>query len=255
MQAQVRIARGTRIDAVSQDVSAVTQASQLQQLKAQAGVYAENLAALDTQYAQSDQSMGTLGDSLGHISDLLVHSRNGTLGAAELKLLGEGIKQSVVAVNAELARTDSQGRPLYSSGLADAAHPALQVQPGVTLASEISLTASDQSELSSLGSSAWATNLGDSTDAARRDAQAMVSRLQSAVLEARSSVGARWQLVATYQDANQSIGIVTEQARSKLLDTDVAQSAFDLALYTAQLTAARSLFGRIQSNTLFDVLR
>jgi flagellin-like hook-associated protein FlgL len=44
-------------------------------------------------------------------------------------------------------------------------------------------------------------------------------------------------------------------ARSALVDTDVARTAADLATYTAQLQAARAMFSRIQSTSLFDTIR
>jgi len=254
---QQQIASGVRIDAVSQDTVAVTQASRLQQVKAQAAVYNANLNELDMRYGESDQSLSIVHDALASIQSALIQSRNGALGGSELTAIGTGIQNDIATVTAELSRRDSQGRPLYSSALVDADHPALQVQPGQTMASEITLSKVDQDSLAALQTATWATAAGmaASTDADRADALTQIAGLQSAALAARQVVGGRWQQVAHYQEANQSVSDATDLARSGLMDTDIAKSATDLALYSAQLQAARSMFARIQANSLFDVLR
>ena len=254
---QQQVASGVRIDAVSQDVVAVTQASRLQQVKAQAAVYNANLTELDMRYGESDQSLRIVHDSLANIQSALIQSRNGTLGAGELTAIGTGIQNDIASITAELSRPDSQGRPLYSSAVVDADHPALQVQPGQTMASEITLSKADQDSLTALQTATWATaaGLAASTDADRAAALTQIAGLQSAALAARQVVGGRWQQVVNYQDANQAVSDGADIARSGLMDTDIAKSATDLALYSAQLQAARSMFARIQGNSLFDVLR
>ena len=254
---QQQIASGVRIDAVSQDAVAVTQASRLQQVKAQAAVYNANLTELDMRYGESDQSLSIVHDSLANIQSALIQSRNGTLGASELTAIGAGIQNDIASIAAELSRPDSQGRPLYSSAVVDADHPALQVQPGQTMASEITLSKADQDSLTALQTATWATaaGLAASTDADRAAALTQIAGLQSAALAARGVVGGRWQQVVHYQDANQAVSDGADIARSGLMDTDIAKSATDLALYSAQLQAARSMFARIQGNSLFDVLR
>ena len=256
-QAQQRIASGVRIDAVSQDITAVTQASGLQQAIAQAAVYNANLNELDMRYAESDQSLSVVHDALGAISELLARSRNGALSASDRNALGVAIRGHVDEVVAELSRSDSQGRPLYSGGVADADHPVLLVRPGQTLGSEISLGQDLQARMSALRDAAWAggPGLAAGVDADRAAALAEVSDLQSAALAARQAVGGRWELVLGFQDANQSVADAARVARSTLVDTDIAKSAADLATYTAQLQAARAMFSRIQSTSLFDVIR
>lgn len=256
-QAQRHIASGVRIDAVSQDITAVTQASGLQQAIAQAAVYNANLNELDMRYAESDQSLSVVHDALGAISELLARSRNGALSASDRNALGVAIRGHVDEVVAELSRSDSQARPLYSGGVSDADHPALLVRPGQTLGSEISLGQDLQARMSALRDAAWASGpgLAAGVDADRAAALSEVSDLQSATLAARQAVGGRWELVLGFQDANQSVADAARVARSTLVDTDIAKSAADLATYTAQLQAARAMFSRIQSTSLFDVIR
>jgi flagellin-like hook-associated protein FlgL len=259
--AQVRvsqqIASGVRFDAVSQNAGAVTQASGLQQVMAQSGVYKSNLNELDGRYAESDQSLSVIHDSLGRIAEALGQSRNGSLNANDRNALGVTIQGEVAAIAAEIARQDSQGRAMFSGGLPDADHPALLVRPGQTLTTTIPLSAADQASLAALSSASWTSGSGlaGSSDAERAGAAALVAGLQDAALGARQAVGSNWSLVANDQDANQSVADGAEISRSALIDTDIAKSAADLATYTAQLQAARALFSRIQSTSLFDLIR
>jgi len=250
-----RIASGKRIDAASQDAGAVTRASQQQQLKSETVVFTDNLNALDSQYSQVDQSTGNLSDSLAYLGTLLIQSQNGSYSSNEVGIVGDSIKQEMALIKIELARTDSQGRPLYSAGVSDAAHPALQVLPGLMMGTEIPLSEADQTALTAITTADWSTNLGATTSTQRADAMVQVQQLFESVNRARGAVGARWQQVQTYQDINNTAGLAATEAKSNLIDTDIAQSASDLATYQAQLQAARSLFSRISSNTLFDVLR
>jgi flagellin-like hook-associated protein FlgL len=254
---QQRISSGIRIDAVSQDIAAVTQASGLLAVKAQASIFNSNLDELDMRYSESDQSLSVIHGALGRISEALAQSQNAALSSSDRSALGVIIQSDAAAIAAELRRSDSQGRPLYSGGVADANHPALLVRPGQTLSAEITLSQADQDSIAALAGSGWATGTGlaSSTSAQRADAHSLVKRLQASALDARQQVGGRWQLVSTYQNENQAVSDAANVARTNLVGTDMVKSISDLSVFSAQLQAARSLFVRISANSLFDSLR
>lgn len=256
-QAQQRISSGVRIDAVSQDSTAVTQASRLQQVMAESAVYSANLDELDMRHAEADLSLSVVHDALGRLSNLLVSSRNGALQPRDRAAIGASVQAEVQTIQAELQRRDSQGRPLYNGGVADDAHPALLVRPGQTVSTEIPLGQALQDRLTKLAGAAWASGAGmaASTDADRAAALVEVQALQSSALGARQVVGGRWEQLSRDLDANLAVSDSAEMARSALVDTDVARTAADLATYTAQLQAARAMFSRIQSTSLFDTIR
>lgn len=250
-----RISSGRGIDAVSQDVAAVSQSSRLTQVKARTEVHAANLAELDMRYAEADLSLSVMGDALLRMGESLARSRNGALAPDALNALSTGLRIEAAAIQAELARRDSQARPIFSQGVADANHPALEVRPGQTMSSEVTLEGSAETALAGLIGQDWVLQLASTTDAERAKAADQIEALRAAVLDARGSVGSRWSLVATYQDANQGVADAAVAARSSLADTDLAQAASNLATYSAQLQAARSMFGRIESTSLFDLIR
>ncbi len=256
-QAQQRISSGVRITAVSQDATAVTQASRLQQVMAESAGYAANIDELDLRHAEADLSLSVVHDALGRLSALLITSRNGGLQSRDRTAIGAAVQAEVQIIQAELQRRDSQSRPLYNGGVADAEHQALMVRPGQTVATAIPLDQALQDRLQALSGAAWASGAGmaGSTDADRAAALVEVQALQSSALGARQVVGARWEQLSRAADANLAVGDSAEMARSALVDTDVARSASDLATYTAQLQAARAMFSRIQSTSLFDTIR
>lgn len=250
-----RISSGRSVDAVSQDVAAVSQASRLTQVKARTDVHSANLAELDMRYAEADLSLSAIGDALLRMGEALARSRNGALANDAQNALSTGLQMEAQAIVAELGRRDSQGRPIYSGGVADPDHPALEVRPGQTLPSEVTLGAEPQAALAGLIKQDWVLALSSTNDAQRAAAAEQVEALRTAVVDARGAVGSRWSLVGSYQDANQGVADAAVAARSSLMDTDLAQAASDLATYSAQLQAARSMFGRIESTSLFDLIR
>jgi flagellin-like hook-associated protein FlgL len=250
-----RVSSGRAVDAVSQDVTAVLQSSRLTQVKARSDVHAGNLAELDMRYAEADLSLSAIGDALLRMGEAIARSRNGALGADGLNALSTGLQSEAAAIQAELERRDSQARSIFSGNQAGSEHPALEVRPGQTMSTKITLGSDDQTALSTLMGQDWVLGLASSTDEQRAAAGEQIAALRTAVLDARGSVGARWSLVANYQDANQGVADAAVAARSSLMDTDLAQAASDLATYSAQLQAARSMFGRIESSSLFDLIR
>ena len=250
-----RVSSGRAVDAVSQDAGAVVQASRLTQVKARSDVHAGNLAELDMRYAEADLSLSAIGDSLLRMEEAIARSRNGALGTDGQNALSTLLQSDGAAIQAELGRRDSQGRSVFSFGQAGAQHPALEVRSGQTMSTEINLDSDAQTALSTLMGRDWVLGLASSTDEQRAAAGEEIAALRTAVLDARGSLGARWSVVANYQDANQGVADAAVAARSSLMDTDLAQAASDLATYSAQLQAARSMFGRIESTSLFDLVR
>jgi flagellin-like hook-associated protein FlgL len=255
MREQQRISSGRRLDAVSQDANAVTQDSRLTEAKAQLSIHQSNLDELDARYGEADLSLSSIGDALSRLHALIQQSRNGALGPSALASFQASISQEVQSIRAELKRADSQGRNLYSDGVTDADHPPLEVRPGQSMGTEIPLSSADATTLTNLSDAAWATNIAASSDAERAAAGTQLQQLQESLLSTRSRVGANWQLVQTYRDANASADVQLSASQSVLMDTNVAKSAAALATYSAQLQASRTLFGKLDQNNLFSLIR
>ena len=255
LDAQRSLSSGTRYNRASQAPLALAEASRQTERLARTGVFQDNLAALDSHYAEADLSLAAINDSLAHAQAQLISARNGALGAASLTAIGASLQVDLQSIQAELQRPDVQGRPLYNAGPDAPDRPPLEVMPGVTLARDLGLSSSTQQALAGLAQQPWANNLPGNADAALAAGLTQLQQLQDAVLSARGSVGGRWAQVVVLQDTHSAAVFVSEQARSQLVDTDIAAQASALAQSSAQLEAARTLFSKIQSGSLFSALR
>ena len=125
--AQQNITNGSNINSASQNVTAVKLSSQLLLVQKQATVFSANIDELDLRFAEADTSLDSVGNALQHLNELMTQSRNGALNADGLASLAFQAKLDATAIGAEMNRTDSQGRKIYSytseavdTGLSDA---------------------------------------------------------------------------------------------------------------------------------------
>jgi len=77
---------------------------------------------------------------------------------------------------------------------------------------------------------------------------------QSSLLEVRSSVGARLNLVETNRGNGEDIKLATQKSLSELQDLDYAEAVSKLSQETFMLEAAQASFARISGLTLFNYL-
>jgi len=125
--AQQNITNGSNINSASQNVTAVKLSSQLLLVQKQATVFSANIDELDLRFAEADTSLDSVGNALQHLNELMTQARNGALNADGLASLAFQAKLDATAIGAEMNRTDSQGRKIYSytseavdTGLSDA---------------------------------------------------------------------------------------------------------------------------------------
>jgi flagellar hook-associated protein 3 FlgL len=86
----------------------------------------------------------------------------------------------------------------------------------------------------------------NATDSSNVDAA--ISQIRGAQVK----VGIMNAQVNNAQDSVELKKVNAENARSAVLDTDIAESSANLAKSQALLQAAQSIFAKIQSSTLFD---
>jgi len=123
---QERISSGKRVQRPSDDpVSAVLSESARNRL-ARVEVDKRALEASRTSLTEAESAMGTAGDLIGQVRDLLVAAGNGTYGSREHKDLAqqiEGLRERLLAV---ANQTDSSGRTLFG-GLGGLSQPFVEI--------------------------------------------------------------------------------------------------------------------------------
>ena len=74
-------------------------------------------------------------------------------------------------------------------------------------------------------------------------------------VEARAVLGGRQQNLDFISSSNQDFTLLTEEAKSKMVDTDMAEAISQLTLQETTLKAAQATFSRVSSLSLFDYIR
>ncbi len=98
-------------------------------------------------------------------------------------------------------------------------------------------------------------NIVNELAAGRQPNSTMSAALDSSILQVRASqvkVGLMNAQVTNAQDSVELKKLNADNARSAVLDTDIAESSANLAKSQALLQAAQSIFAKIQSSSLFD---
>lgn len=123
---QERISSGKRVQRPSDDpVSAVLSESARNRL-ARVEMDQRALQASRTSLSEAESAMGTAGDLIQQVRDILVAAGNATYGSSEFKDLAqqiEGLRERLLAV---ANQTDSSGRTLFG-GLGGASRPFVEV--------------------------------------------------------------------------------------------------------------------------------
>ncbi len=91
--------------------------------------------------------------------------------------------------------------------------------------------------------------------AGNHPSSAVIQNLDSGILQVRAAqvkVGLMNAQVTNAQDSVELKKLNADNARSAVLDTDIAESSANLAKSQALLQAAQSIFAKIQSSSLFD---
>ena len=274
---QERIATGKRLAAPSDDAVAFRRLQGLAQANADGAVYGANLKVAGSVLAQAGSVLTGVTDQLQRASELALSAANGTMSAADRRVIGlemESILQSLVQLaNAQ----DPRGEPLF--GGADGGRGAVEQADGAYALAAAAPSAIPVGEGESIRASEPAarvfgfTNANGPTDviavvqalgAALRSGtdqatiQAGVADLKLAgdqVSAVQASLGARAARVDLAQAQLDRAAADREEARSGLEDADITATVTELQKTATVLQATQASFSKLSSMSLFDYLR
>ncbi len=255
LEASRQITDGLRFNRASGGPAALNQVSRIDQASSVSRTHQANIDALEARLSMADVSLGAIGDSLLKVKELLVQSRNGALGPSERAAIQGAANLELEAVANELGRRDAQGRAVF---VAEAPAEAgleirsdLQIEPWTVL----SLTTSGGRPLADAIAGGPVIDLVNGGNDAAARYMDTVDRWLADATAARSDVGRRWDLIDRTRDVQLAVDLSRADARSTLIDADIATASTDLAKAGAQLQAAQLLFARIETGGLFAMLR
>ena len=275
MKNQTQISSGKKYQNASDSPQAVGYGLKLAFDKAQYDMYTINQKAMAGKISNADAQLTSISSALARFKQVVVQSTSafaqGTLSTTlyqQALSLRDSIKSFAQA-------KDTSGQAILVN-LADATNSLSKIQidqnisvdSGVSLAESMGVYGNGDIPVDVSGSPLTRNVVSGKIDVLTL-LDSIVSKLQSGtapnatdstnldtavkqVLGAQVKVGILNNLVTNAQDSIATKQNNAEDARSAILDTDVAEASANLGKSQALLQAAQSIFAKIQSSSLFD---
>ncbi|MCH4894152.1 MULTISPECIES: flagellar hook-associated protein FlgL [unclassified Sphingomonas] len=275
---QTQIATGKKLQTASDDAAAYQRLSGLRALVADDVAYSSNISLAQGVLSQADTALAGTETQLQRVNELIIQAANDTLSADDRV----GIATALDAIREDLLRlanaTDVRGQPLFGGASGDVA---FETQPDgsityagsgeagtVPVADGVAIqTTEDGGRIfggagqpgvidifAMIATYSAALRSGADVQAPSATALSEVNSALDQVSAARSMVGARAYRLDLERDQVEANGLVREELRSALEDTDVSAAITELQKTLTILQATQSSFARLSDLSLFNYL-
>jgi flagellar hook-associated protein 3 FlgL len=266
MKYQAQIASGKKYQNASDSPQAVGYGMKLDFDKAQYDMFAINQKKMFERVSNTDAQLMSINSSLAKFKQVIIQSNSafaeGTLSTTlyqEASSLRDSIKSFAQA-------KDTSGQPMLinmtnsSDSLGRVAIDLnISVDEGVSLAESMGVYGNGNTPRTVVAGKQDILSLLDSIvtklQAGTKPSDADSTNLDTSIGQIRGSqvkIGIINAQVTNAQDSVELKQVNADNARSAVLDTDIAESSANLGKSQALLQAAQSIFAKIQSSTLFD---
>jgi flagellar hook-associated protein 3 FlgL len=266
MKYQAQIASGKKYQNASDSPQAVGYGMKLDFDKAQYDMFAINQKKMFERVSNTDAQLMSINSSLAKFKQVIIQSNSafaeGTLSTTlyqEASSLRDSIKSFAQA-------KDTSGQPMLinmtnsSDSLGKVAIDLnISVDEGVSLAESMGVYGNGNTPRTVVAGKQDILSLLDSIvtklQAGTKPSDADSTNLDTSIGQIRGSqvkIGIINAQVTNAQDSVELKQVNADNARSAVLDTDIAESSANLGKSQALLQAAQSIFAKIQSSTLFD---
>lgn len=279
---QTQISSGKKYTQVSDNPQAVTLGLKLSFDKAQYDMYKTNQELMTNRLDNITSQLSSIYTAMAALKQTVVQAQ-GASGQSDLAALAQKAQSLSDSVAQYSAAKDASNQPILkplkdpnnSGQTYDAALGLVQIEPGITISEGISLS-------ESIGVYIGAGGLPDSTkpvdsglpphtqnvlkavkdistalNAGTQPTSDQVAALDAAIAQVKAAQVKAGLMSKQVTNAQDSVGgklTDLENARSTLLDTDIAEASAGLARSQTLLQAAQSIFAKMQSSTLFEKL-
>ena len=274
---QSQISSGKKYTQVSENPQAVTLGLKLSFDKAQYDMFKTNQELMTNRLDNITSQLSSIYTAMASLKQTVVQAQ-GASGQSDLAALAQNaqsLSDSVLQFSsAKDASNQSIFKPLKDSSAIpaqtyDATLGQVQIEPGITISEGISLSESigvyaGSNGLPSTKSVAGYKNvltavkdISTALNAGTQPTSAQVTALDDAIAQVKAAqvkAGLMSKQVTSAQDSVGGKLTDLENARSTLLDTDIAEASAGLARSQTLLQAAQSIFAKMQSSTLFEKL-
>ena len=274
---QTQISSGKKYTQVSDNPQAVTLGLKLSFDKAQYDMYKTNQELMTNRLDNITSQLSSIYTAMAALKQTAIQAQ-GASGQSDLAALAQKAKSLSDSVAQYSAAKDASNQPILkplkdpnnSSQTYDTTLGQVQIEPGITISEGVSLSESigvyygsnglPDSTKSVAGYKNVLTAVNDISTALNAGTQPtsdQVAALDAAITQVKAAqvkAGLMSKQVTSAQDSVGGKLTDLENARSTLLDTDIAEASAGLARSQTLLQAAQSIFAKMQSSTLFEKL-
>ena len=261
-RAQTEISTGKRIQAPSDDPVAAARVSSIARSQANEGVWKTNLNLAASLAARADTALASADSLFDRAGELMVAGANGTLSDQDRATIALELRAIAEELGALKDVRDSRGNRIFMSD------SSLQIPVSTGLAviavgtreevfESVATTAGARDVVAIVGDAAAALTLTDPVARAAAVGTAIdeVAAASDHIANARGSQGALAGRIDQLLDRQASTEIQLEEERSGLESADITEVIAQLQSKELTLQAAQAVFARVNSQTLFDILR
>lgn len=281
-EAQQAISSGLRFERAGEDPVAMAGVLRQQDANARLAAYASNAVVVEARLRQSELGLDALNDTLQAARETLLRGQSDALNSADRATLAAELRSAAAEVAAIANRQSEDGRPLYGGSTPQALFtgaagawvlnpPSAPARVAVAEGRQLDLGLDARGLFTTPGGGDLPTALeamADQVALAPADAPGRAARaaaLDAAIGEldgglervsaGRNRVGLDLATLDGLADSREAQRIAGEQELSRLRDADLAAEISRLAQHSASLEAARAVFQRLESQSLFNYLR
>ena len=259
---QTEISTGKRILAPSDDPSAAARISSIARSQANDNVFKSNLNLATALSARADTALKSVGIALDRASELMIEGANGTLSDNDRAAITLELRSIAEDIGALKSSKDARGGPLFMSG----GSLRIPVASGISIEAvgtredvfESVPTSGGPQEIAAIVSAA-ADALALTDPVARAAALATSADNVNAAIEhvatARGEQGALGARIDQLGERQADSALQLGEERTDLESTDVTAAIAMIQSKQLTLQAAQAIFARVNSSTLFDILR
>lgn len=261
-KAQTAISSGKRIDKASDDPIAAARISEIRRAQADQNVWSRNIETAKSVAAQVDTAMGNVADIFNRVKELTLAGRSESVSAVDRQAMVQELSSLKTALTNIATSTTPTGQSLFpidapllvstsaTQRLAATAQRSTVFEGVPYTNGPGMLTTAIQSAIDAISTSD-VTNRRSMADIALTEIDIAATQ----VTNQRAAQGVRASQLDTAQDTVAAAATQLSEERSSLEDTDVAATIMKLNAKTLSLQAAQMAFAKVNSNTLFDLLR
>jgi len=259
---QTEISTGKRIQSPSDDPVAAARVSEISRSQANETVWKSNLNLAASLAARADTALASANGALDRASELMVAGANGTLSAQDRAVIAGELR----AIAEELAvlkdARDSRGNRVFMAGVS------LQIPVASGLAvsavdtreatfESVDTAAGPQDVVAIVNAAAAALELADPVARAAAVAVSIdeVADAAGHIANMRGQHGALAARIDSLLDRNANSTLQLDEERKGLESADITAVIAKLQSQQLTLQAAQAVFARVNSQTLFDILR